>query len=86
MFDRFSYGARRWLVVLLLCVGMPLYIILCVGLVGLMVTYIGRPPVLVEFALYVVLGVVWIFPFKGLFKGVGKPNPDAEPVVWDDER
>jgi hypothetical protein len=27
----------------------------------------------------VALGVVWILPFKFIFKGVGQPDPDAPP-------
>jgi len=68
MFDNLSFKMRRWLVLLVLLVGMPLYIVAAVELI-----------------VYVGLGLAWIFPFKGLFKGIGKPDPDAAPIKWDDE-
>jgi len=37
-----------------------------------------RPPILLEFAIYVALGIVWALPFKAVFRGIGKPDPDAE--------
>jgi len=37
----------------------------------------GRPPMWLEFAIYVFLGVVWIFPFKKVFMGIGQADPDA---------
>ncbi len=81
MFDNLSYKARRRLALLVLVVGMPLYIIVAVTLVNML----GRPHFLVEVLIYVVLGFAWMMPFKGLFKGVGKPDPDAPPIEWDDE-
>lgn len=69
-----SYKARRrWSLVLLL-VGMPLYIVAAVTVMNML----DRPHILVELAVYVVLGVLWVLPFKFVFKGVGKADPDAE--------
>lgn len=69
-----SYKARRrWSLVLLL-VGMPLYIVAAVTVMN----WLGRPHILVELAVYIVLGVLWVLPFKFVFKGVGKADPDAE--------
>jgi len=68
-----SYKARRrWSLVILL-VGLPLYIVAAVSIVGLL----DRPPILVELLVYVVLGVLWALPFKFVFRGVGKEDPDA---------
>lgn len=70
-----SYKARRrWSLVILL-VGLPVYMIVAVNVVELF----DRPPILVELLIYVVLGVVWALPFKAVFKGVGKPDPEAPP-------
>lgn len=70
-----SYKARRrWSLVILL-VGLPIYVILAVNLVDLL----ERPSLLVELLIYVVLGIAWIIPFKFVFKGVGQPDPDANP-------
>ncbi len=65
---------RRWSLVILL-VGLPLYIVLAVSIVSAL----DRPPILVELLVYVVLGVVWILPFKAVFRGVGKADPEAPP-------
>lgn len=85
MFDNLSFKMRRWLVLLVLLVGMPLYIVAAVSAIGWLEGVFGRLPLLIELVVYVALGLVWILPFKGLFKGIGKPDPDAPPIKWDDE-
>lgn len=68
-----SYKARRrWSLVVLL-VGLPLYIIVATTLGGLF----GGQSVLLQLLVYVVLGIVWILPFKSLFRGIGQADPDA---------
>ena len=68
-----SYKSRRrWSLVILL-VGLPLYIVAVISVLNLL----GRPGILVEFLVYVGLGVAWILPFKSIFKGIGQPDPDA---------
>lgn len=69
-----SYKSRRWLSVLVLVVGLPIYIVASAMLVSLL----DRPNILIELGIYIILGVLWIFPFKGLFKGVGQADPDKE--------
>ncbi|NUB44101.1 DUF2842 domain-containing protein [Fertoebacter nigrum] len=69
-----SYRARKRLSLLILLVGMPLYIVVAVNLVGL----IDRPPIWLELVIYVALGVVWAIPFRAVFKGVGQADPDAQ--------
>ena len=70
-----SYKARRrWSLVILL-VGLPLYIVVAVTLVGLL----DRPPVWLELAVYVGLGFLWMLPFRFVFLGVGQSDPDAPP-------
>jgi len=64
---------RRWSVVILI-IGLPAYLIVAVNIVALF----DRPPVLVEFAVYVGLGIVWILPFKRVFQGIGQPDPDTQ--------
>ncbi|WP_171098311.1 MULTISPECIES: DUF2842 domain-containing protein [unclassified Ruegeria] len=69
-----SYKARRrWSLVLLL-VGLPLYIVAVVTVVN----WLDRPPIWLEFVVYVVLGVLWALPFKFVFRGVGKEDPDHD--------
>lgn len=67
------YKTRKWLALLILVVALPLYIIAAVSIVGLF----ERPPILVELLIYVGLGVIWAFPLKFVFKGIGQPDPDA---------
>lgn len=50
-----------------------MYVVLAVSVVN----WLGRPPFVVELLVYIVLGVVWALPFKAVFRGVGKADPDA---------
>ena len=70
-----SYKARRRLSILILLVGMPLYVVVAVTIMN----RLNRPPILVELAIYVALGFLWALPFKVVFKGVGRADPDALP-------
>lgn len=69
-----SYKTRKRLSLLILIVGIPLYIVAAVNLVALF----ERPSILVELLVYIGLGVVWVFPLKFVFKGIGQPDPDAD--------
>jgi uncharacterized protein (DUF983 family) len=69
-----SYKARRrWSLVILL-IGLPAYIVAAVTVVNML----DRPPIWLEFVVYVALGIVWALPFKAVFRGVGKADPDAD--------
>lgn len=70
-----SHKARRRLAVLWLLVGLPVYVVVAVTLVG----WLGRPPFLVELAIYIGLGVLWAWPLKRIFTGVGQADPGDEP-------
>ena len=70
-----SYKTRRKLSLLILLVGLPLYIVVAVNVVGLF----DRPPIWLELLIYVGLGILWALPFKAVFKGVGQEDPDAPP-------
>jgi len=71
--DGLSYRARRIWALVILLVGMPLYIVLAVTILNLL----DRPPLWLELLVYVALGVAWVLPFKFVFKGVGKEDPEA---------
>jgi hypothetical protein len=77
-----SYKARRrWSLVILL-VGLPLYIIAAVNVVGLF----DRPSIWLELLVYVGLGFLWMMPFKFVFRGIGQADPDApRPRFLDDK-
>lgn len=70
-----SYKARRrWSLVLLL-IGMPAYVVAAVTVMN----FLGRPPIWLELLVYILLGVLWALPFKFVFRGVGKADPDGAP-------
>ncbi len=68
-----SWKARRRWALFALVVALPLYIIVALNVVMLF----ERPPFLLELLIYVVLGLIWAFPLKRLFKGISQPDPDA---------
>lgn len=68
-----SYRTRRRLALLALLVGLPLYIVAAVTLVG----WFERPGIAVELLVYVGLGVLWALPLRFVFLGVGRPDPEA---------
>lgn len=68
-----SYNARRrWSLVVLL-IGLPVYIVMAVWLMSFFET---RPHIVVEVLIYLGLGVLWAFPLRAVFKGVGQADPD----------
>ncbi len=74
-----TYKARKFWSAVVLLVGLPIYIVAAVTVVGLF----ERPPIWLELAVYVVLGIAWALPFRRLFRGIGRPDPDAPPESTD---
>ncbi|MCV6586112.1 MAG: DUF2842 domain-containing protein [Marinibacterium sp.] len=72
--SRLSYKTRRRLSLLLLVVAMPAYVVVAVTVMNLF----ERPSILVELGVYVGLGIIWILPFRSIFRGVGQADPDAQ--------
>lgn len=69
-----SYRARRrWSMVILLA-GLPLYIVIAVTVLG----WFDRPGFLAELAVYMGLGILWVLPFRSVFRGIGKSDPDRD--------
>lgn len=68
-----SYKSRKRLSLLVLVIGLPTYIVVAITIVN----RLDRPSFLIELLVYVLLGVVWVLPFKAVFKGVGKADPEA---------
>ncbi|MGR3758594.1 DUF2842 domain-containing protein [Roseobacteraceae bacterium NS-SX3] len=68
-----SYKARRRWALVILLVGLPLYIVAAVTVMN----WLDRPPLVVELAVYIMLGILWALPFKFVFRGVGKDDPEA---------
>ena len=67
-----GYKNRRRISLILLLVGLPIYIIFAINLVALF----ERPSILIELFIYLGLGIIWAFPFKFIFKGIGQADPD----------
>ncbi|QRZ13495.1 DUF2842 domain-containing protein [Paracoccus methylovorus] len=62
---------KRWSLVILL-IWLPIYIVVAVTLVNWMDRTWGRQPILIEVAVYVGLGLLWVLPFRKIFTGIGK--------------
>jgi hypothetical protein len=67
---------RKRLAILVLLVGLPLYVVAAVSLIGWIDRAWGRLPIWAEVPLYVVLAFAWILPLKPLFRGVGQAGPE----------
>ncbi|OYX27383.1 MAG: hypothetical protein B7Z10_00535 [Rhodobacterales bacterium 32-66-7] len=66
-----SYTARRRWALVILLVGLPVYIVTAITLVGLL----ERPHFLVELLIYAGLGILWAVPFRFIFRGIGQADP-----------
>lgn len=69
------YKTRKRLALLILFIGLPLYIFAAVTVV----TWFDRPPLWLEFLIYAALGILCVFPLRSIFRGLGRPDPDAPP-------
>ena len=67
-----SYKLKRRLSLLILLVGLPVYIVLIVNLIS----SFDRPNFVVELLIYLLSGVVWAFPLKSVFRGVGQAEEE----------
>jgi hypothetical protein len=68
-----SYRARKRWALFILVVGLPIYVVVAVNVVAMF----DRPSILVELGVYVVLGILWALPFRAVFRGVGRADPEA---------
>ena len=68
---KITYKIRRLLSLVILLLGLPLYAVMVVT--GM--NFLKNLPLLVELFLYVFFGVVWVFPLKALFRGIGQSEP-----------
>jgi hypothetical protein len=68
-----SYKTRKRLSLLILVIGVPAYIVTAVSVLAMF----DRPPLWLEFLVYVALGIAWALPLRSIFRGVGQPDPDA---------
>ena len=69
-----KYRTRKILSGLILVLWLPAYIVLAITVLGMF----DRPPIWLELVIYAVLGILWALPFRRVFLGVGKPDPDRQ--------
>ncbi len=77
-----THRTRKRLSLAILLIGLPLYIVAAVTVVG----WLDRPPFWVELLVYLGLGFLWALPFRRVFRGVGQPDPDAQRPAGGDRR
>jgi uncharacterized membrane protein YbhN (UPF0104 family) len=75
-----TYRTRKRLALLILVVGLPLYLVAAVTILGMF----ERPNVWVELVIYVLLGILWALPFRAVFRGTARPDPDGPDPEADD--
>ncbi|WBU54514.1 DUF2842 domain-containing protein [Paracoccus sp. SCSIO 75233] len=63
---------RKRLSLLILLLGLPAYLIVAWVLLAWIDDTYGRPPFWAELLIVILLGFVWIMPFKKIFTGIGK--------------
>ena len=68
-----KHRTRKRLSLVVLIIGLPAYLVVAMVLVS----QIERPHFLVELAIYIALGVLWVLPFRRLFRGVARDDPEA---------
>ena len=74
-----SHKARRGWSLVVLLIALPIYIVVAVSLLNrLYPDPMNRPPIWAEMAIYIGLGVLWAFPLKFVFMGIGQADPDAK--------
>ncbi len=69
---KMKYKTRRVLSLIILLIGLPFYVV-CV--VTGMTVFVNLPK-FIELIIYLFFGVVWVFPLKFVFRGVGQSDPD----------
>ena len=69
-----SYRLRRILSVFVLLIALPIYVVIAISVMALF----ERPPIIIELLIYLALGVVWAFPLKSVFMGVGQEDPNKK--------
>ncbi len=71
-----SYRARRIWTYLILLVGLPAYVIAAVTIIT---SFENRSPLWLEALIYIALGFLWMLPFRSVFRGVGREDPNKAP-------
>lgn len=70
---KINYKTRRFLSLIILLIGLPLYAVAVVTGMAFLI----KLPMVIELFIYIFFGVVWVFPVKFIFRGIGQSDPDA---------
>lgn len=71
------YKTRKRLALLILVLGLPGYIVVAVTAMTLLYPDpLNKPPIVMELAIYVGLGLAWALPLKRVFDGIGQADPE----------
>ena len=70
---KMSHKARKRWSIFVLVVGLPIYILVAVGIMS----SLERPHFLIEALIYLALGILWALPLRFIFLGVGREDPGA---------
>lgn len=73
-----TYKARKRLALFILVVGLPIYIIVAATIMSQMMNQEVRFAWPIEFVVYVLLGIGWVFPLKWIFLGIGQTDPNEK--------
>lgn len=71
---KLSYKTRRRLSVVVLLVWLPAYIIM---VLPLLLRVPADMNIILKTVIFVVAAFIWVLPFKFVFLGVGRADPDA---------
>jgi len=63
---------RKRLSLLVLVLGLPAYVLVATAIMAAL----ERPPLWLELLVYVALGILWALPFRRLFLGIGRDEPE----------
>lgn len=72
-----SYKAKKRWSLFILILALPAYIVAAVTIMSGFRGWFGTPPILLELGIYIALGVIWAFPLKRIFLGIGQADPNA---------
>ena len=61
---------RKKIAYFVLFIFLPLYVIFVVSILN----YVGRLNIWLEFLTYILLGIIWVFHFNFVFKGLASKN------------
>lgn len=78
---KLSIKTKKLLSAVVILIWMPLYVFLAIPILS----NLPRLPILIEVAIYILAGIIWVLPFRFVFLGVGKAAPEDENAQFLDD-